>query len=541
MANSMKLLFLFASTFYNICYCQPNLNKGLVAYFPFNGNLKDESGYNNRANPSNIIFTTDRHGNPASACYFNGFNSFAELPYNKAYNFSGRSNFSISVWVSPDAGNNWPAQAIIVKSPPHYDFTQSVWDYGIYLLNYRGMAGFGYNHILNSKSIINSKSCWYNITITYSAGFWKMYINGREESSSGNQQIRITDDPSSVLVLGKKGASTGDYFKGKMDEIRIYNRILNPEEISLLASNPCSKPDCTNKTSARLTYSINECNVVSFNLQADNRISFTSVKWFFGDGKTSIKKAPVHTYKRGEFNIRAITTSIKGCTDTFSRSVNIQPLKADFSFSEETTPGEILFKARSNGPRYIWDFGDSTILSHVSGARHQYRQSGEYTARLFAENNSGCRDTISYKLKIELPVIVVPDTLITTAVVTSDNPQQASVEKRETEIVQLFEIGEDSVQIAVYDNGVIDGDSVTLIYDGRVILLKQLLQRQPLLIKIPVGSEQETHLLQMYAENLGTIPPNTALMVIRDGENRYDVYISSSVTSNGAVLFRRCR
>ena len=140
-----------------------------------------------------------------------------------------------------------------------------------------------------------------------------------------------------------------------------------------------------------------------------------------------------------------------------------------------------------------------------------------------------------------MPVIGVPDTLMTTAVVTPDNPQQAPVEKRDTEIVQSFEIEEDSVQIAVYDNGVIDGDSVTLIYDGRVIILKQLLLRQPLLIKIPVGSEQETHLLQMYAENLGTIPPNTALMVIRDGEKKYDVYISSNATTNGSVLFRRRR
>ena len=43
----------------------------------------------------------------------------------------------------------------------------------------------------------------------------------------------------------------------------------------------------------------------------------------------------------------------------------------------------------------------------------------------------------------------------------------------------------------------------------------------------------------MFAENLGTIPPNTALMVVTDGVNRYEVYMSSSLTQNSAVRLRR--
>jgi len=97
----MKKLFLIITLIYNYAYGQPDLNKGLVAYFPFDGNTRDESGNKHHAKPSNLLYTTDRHGNPGSACYFNGNNAFAELPKHNSYNFSYKCYFTISVWKSP--------------------------------------------------------------------------------------------------------------------------------------------------------------------------------------------------------------------------------------------------------------------------------------------------------------------------------------------------------------------------------------------------------------------------------------------------------
>jgi len=259
-------------------------------------------------------------------------------------------------------------------------------------------------------------------------------------------------------------------------------------------------------------------------------------------GSKSSKKSPTHLYKKpGTYTVSAITTSKNGCNDTFSRQINIKLLKTDFIVSEEDAPGEILFKAKNNGPRYTWNLGDSSIVNNETLVRHTYRSSGEYTAILFAENNTGCRDTVMHKLRIDLPLNELPDTPLQPSVFTpvAEDTLQAIMEDRETEIIRSLDIHEDSVQIAIYDNGVIDGDSITLIYDGRILVTHQLLKREPLLLKLPVGSMQETHILKMYAENLGSIPPNTAFMIIRDGNDRHDVYISSSSSSNGAVLFRR--
>lgn len=536
MKQLFLLLFLAPATLMG----QIDLKKGLISYYPIDGNLNDESGFRNNAVSKNVQFTADRFGKTSSACYFNGINAFASIPQNSKLNFRRNSSFSISVWVSPDPGNKWPAQAIIVKSPPHFDFTQSVWDYGIYLLNYRGMAGYGYNHILNSETVLNSKTCWYNIIVTYAAGNWRMFINGKEESSSGYQQT-VSYDAESVLVLGRKGASDGDYYKGKMDDIRIYNRILTPDEISYLSANPCNKPTCPEEeVPARFSYSISNCSTVSFKLQSGNHPSLASVKWLFGNGKKSSVKSPVHTYKSGEYTISAITTSKSGCKDTFSKKMNIQTLKAAFSYAEEESPGNILFKANSNGPRYSWDLGDSTNIRNESVLRHTYNKSGEYTIKMMAENNTGCKDTATLKLLVLLPVKEANVKNDTANIADSATYEAVfPLEKREMDIVSSISIESDSIQIALYDNGVIDGDSISLIYDGNIIISKRMLQAHALNFKLAVPAGQSPHVLQMFAENLGTIPPNTALMIIWDGDKKHEVYISSTSTTNGAIQFRR--
>ena len=90
---------------------------------------------------------------------------------------------------------------------------------------------------------------------------------------------------------------------------------------------------------------------------------------------------------------------------------------------------------------------------------------------------------------------------------------------------------------AIADNGDIDGDSVTLIYNDKVITTHQRLSDKPITFTLKVDRGKCRNELVMYAENLGSIPPNTALMVIYDGKKRYELNISSTKNSNGVVAF----
>ncbi len=120
MRKILSLLFLLIA---NIGFGQVNLNQGLIAFYPFSGSANDATGNNINGVVSNATLTTDRFGLPNSAYYFNGSNAYIQLPYSPLYNFAPQDSFSISVRILPDQGNSWPAQALVVKSPFHVDFT----------------------------------------------------------------------------------------------------------------------------------------------------------------------------------------------------------------------------------------------------------------------------------------------------------------------------------------------------------------------------------------------------------------------------------
>jgi hypothetical protein len=112
------------------------------------------------------------------------------------------------------------------------------------------------------------------------------------------------------------------------------------------------------------------------------------------------------------------------------------------------------------------------------------------------------------------------------------------LEKREKKILNQLEVEHDSITVTLYDNGIVDGDSVTLIYQDNILTTHQLLTDKGKIFTIKIDKGNTNNELVMYAENLGSIPPNTALMVIYDGKKRYELNISSSKTSNGVISFK---
>lgn len=92
------------------------------------------------------------------------------------------------------------------------------------------------------------------------------------------------------------------------------------------------------------------------------------------------------------------------------------------------------------------------------------------------------------------------------------------------------------IQIQLYDNGEIDNDTITVFINGKLLLYKQMLTDKPLNLDFTAipGVEYE---LVMYADNLGLIPPNTALMVVKAGSKKFEVFLSSSEQKSATVKF----
>lgn len=116
--------------------------------------------------------------------------------------------------------------------------------------------------------------------------------------------------------------------------------------------------------------------------------------------------------------------------------------------------------------------------------------------------------------------------------------KEPELEKRKNDLIKTITVEHDSISVTLYDNGEIDGDSITLIYNDKILTTHQRLTDKPLTYFIKIAPGNSRNELLMYAENLGSIPPNTALMIIQDGDKRYEVNVNSTKNSNGAVSFK---
>ncbi len=108
---------------------------------------------------------------------------------------------------------------------------------------------------------------------------------------------------------------------------------------------------------------------------------------------------------------------------------------------------------------------------------------------------------------------------------------------RRKDIIKTIPIDNETFKIDFYDNGEIDGDSITVFYNGKIVLSHQRLSDKPISLKLALDNDTDENVVTMYAENLGTIPPNTALMIVTDGDKRYEVRITSDTEKSGSVIF----
>lgn len=105
--------------------------------------------------------------------------------------------------------------------------------------------------------------------------------------------------------------------------------------------------------------------------------------------------------------------------------------------------------------------------------------------------------------------------------------------------VILNEIIVDSskIKIELYDNGEYDNDTISVFYNQKLLTYKKELSDKPIYLNIEVNTEPNS--LSMFAENLGKYPPNTALLIIWDGDKRHEIMISSNLKQTGKIIIRK--
>ena len=133
---------------------------------------------------------------------------------------------------------------------------------------------------------------------------------------------------------------------------------------------------------------------------------------------------------------------------------------------------------------------------------------------------------------------VVPDTVpsIKTDISKKIIPVPKIIQERENSLVRKIITNSPDIKIELYDNGEIDGDTITVYHNNELVAFKRMLTDKPITINIKASTEDALHEFVMVADNLGRVPPNTALMVLTTGGKRYELFISSNEQKNAKVI-----
>ena len=110
------------------------------------------------------------------------------------------------------------------------------------------------------------------------------------------------------------------------------------------------------------------------------------------------------------------------------------------------------------------------------------------------------------------------------------------IKERENPLIKTIVTGSPDIVIQLFDNGEIDGDTITVYDNNEIIANRQGLTGKPITVHIKADLMNSHHEFVMVANNLGSIPPNTALMVITTGGKRYELFISSDEKKNAKVV-----
>ncbi|MFH7016362.1 LamG-like jellyroll fold domain-containing protein [Flavobacterium sp. FlaQc-47] len=222
-----KLLLLLLLATFSVSAQTPNVptyvpTNGLLVYYPFDGNVADQSGNGVNGNPQNLTLTTDRSGNSNAAYSFNGINSAMSI--NLSNQPQVTNTRTIAGWF----------KATDPVSSSSFDFCLA--SYGAVADSFKiSFYRKGYLDVNFDSQVFESQKNFFNDQWTFFAmvfdentHVFSLYINNVLELTGTVNAF--TNGFGGICEIGKN--SSKDYFEGSIDDIGIWNRALTQKEIT---------------------------------------------------------------------------------------------------------------------------------------------------------------------------------------------------------------------------------------------------------------------------------------------------------------------
>ncbi|HVX26894.1 MAG TPA: hypothetical protein VHB70_11160 [Parafilimonas sp.] len=152
-----------------------------------------------------------------------------------------------------------------------------------------------------------------------------------------------------------------------------------------------------------------------------------------------------------------------------------------------------------------------------------------------ANRNKIRQQEIDDSIKIAAGKKQIIDTAKTTVAKAQDKTK--ALTQRDNILLQTYHIKKPDILIELFDNAEIDGDRVSVYHNNQPIVSNQMLTHDPIIYKVHADSANRTHEFILVAENLGTIPPNTALMRVTADGQVYKLSVKTDLKTNAKIVF----
>lgn len=208
-----------------------NLNSGLRAYWPLNGNTKDATPYGNNGIASNVTLVADRNGRADSAYRFTPTPaSVIAIPTNSTQDLAG--DLTVSAWVKPSTWQQDYARIIHKYNGATYINYMLAYDVtATKRMRFIIDVDSGSRKILVSSTAIADTNKWYHLVGVRSGSTMSLYIDGVLEASDGAVTGNNRLAPASDLYIG---GGAGNSFNGDIDDVRLYSRAFSAADVAAL-------------------------------------------------------------------------------------------------------------------------------------------------------------------------------------------------------------------------------------------------------------------------------------------------------------------
>lgn len=283
------LLFICLNILAFLPFYSQTLSDSLVAHYLLNSNGNDEIN-GNHGTVYGATLVNDRNGNLNGAYQFDGTNDWINIGSTSDLEITG--DITVSAWVKTPS--SWPS---VYKDYQIYtrntEYVSTIYGVNLYLndphLSSRrfgfilktGSNSWGNDFVTSSTSL--QLNTWYFVVGVREGNLVKIYVNGNLEGTDVGSSSPINYGATPNASIGQKDNLSASWFKGVIDDVRIYKRALSASDIQTLYTfvgvdennnlvsnfsiypNPTS--DYLNIVSVKTTFSIDKIEIYSINGQ----------------------------------------------------------------------------------------------------------------------------------------------------------------------------------------------------------------------------------------------------------------------------------